>query len=179
MEAPPLDWPARLGDLFAQLVRVSLSDRVVAALAEHQVTYPQYEAMRYIQRHPAPTVGDLSQGMRISYPSATNMVARLHRKGLLRKRGLRSDRRIVRITLTPVGSKLVERVAKERALRVTTVLDAMGPYKRARFIDALEGFIRVASCAGIAEPGDICLRCGREGNEMCPLVQAGTGHTCM
>jgi DNA-binding MarR family transcriptional regulator len=167
-----------LSDVFAQLIRISLSEKIVEALSSAQVTYAQFEALRFVQTHPHTTVGDLSEGLRISYPSATNMVGRLCRKGLLQKRGLRADRRIVRLALTPDGDKLVNQVRDERGKRLHEIMDAMKPRERDHFLMALDNFIVAAGRVGLVEASEICQCCGTGGLSDCSLHHVDGEHTC-
>ena len=161
-----------LSDVFAQVVRVSLSEKVVEALSSAQVTYAQYEALRYVQAHPHTTVGDLSAGLSISYPSATNMVSRLNRKGLLLKKGLRADRRIVRLALTTSGDKLVNQVRDERGNRLAEIMRAMKPRESETFTTALDSFLIAAARCGYADPSKLSL-CHKEEQPDADLVQIG------
>jgi DNA-binding MarR family transcriptional regulator len=167
-----------LSDVFAQLIRLSLSEKIVEALTSAQVTYAQFEALRFVQTHPHTTVGDLSEGLKISYPSATNMVARLCRKGLLQKRGMRKDRRIVRLGLTAEGDSLVNQVREERGRRLSEIMDAMRPRERDHFLMALDNFIVAASRVGYAEPSDLCLCCGSGSTDECALLHTEAAHEC-
>jgi DNA-binding MarR family transcriptional regulator len=167
-----------LSDVFAQVIRVSLSEGVVEALTSAQVTYAQYEALRYVQSHSHATVGDLASGLRTSYPSATNMVSRLCAKGLLMKRGTRADRRIVRLALTPAGEKLVCQVKEERNKRLSEILGAMRCREQEHFLMALDNFIVAAGRCGFADPNDICLACGTSGHDECSLLHLDVGAQC-
>lgn len=168
----------RLGDVFTQLVRISLSNDVVDSLGDADVTFSQFETLRYIQRHPLSTVGDLAQGLHISYPSATNMVSRLHSKGLILKRGLRSDRRIVRLALSDEGTRLAESIVRERTARVGKILDGMHPNDCEHFLSGLEEFIVSAVRNGFGDADALCLNCGPDKSELCPLLRADTTHKC-
>jgi DNA-binding MarR family transcriptional regulator len=167
-----------LSDVFAQLIRFSLSERIVEALSSAQVTYAQYEALRYVQSHPYTSVGDLAHGLRISYPSTTNMIARLARKGLVKKKGMQSDKRIVRLILTPSGEQLVDQVRDERGKRIGDIMAAMTTEERDHFLEALDNFITAAGRCGLAEPQDLCLSCGPLSISDCALQHVNEDYRC-
>jgi DNA-binding MarR family transcriptional regulator len=167
-----------LSDVFAQLIRFSLSERIVEALSSAQVTYAQFESLRYVQAHPYTSVGDLAHGLRISYPSTTNMIARLARKGLVKKKGMQSDRRIVRLILTPAGEQLVEQVREERGKRISEIMDAMNQDERDHFLEALDNFITAAGRCGLADPKDLCLSCGPLSISDCALQHVKEDYQC-
>ncbi len=178
MESTQLVRAKRLGDVFSHLVRLGLSEDVMESMGNSGVTFAQFETLQYILRHPLSTVGDLSVGLHISYPSATNMVSRLHQKGLIQKRGLRSDRRIVRLALTDEGQKLVENVLREREDRVGKILSGMEEKECVQFLDGLERFIVSAIKTGYGNSDQLCLNCGPERIDTCPLIQADELHQC-
>ena len=167
-----------LSDVFAQLIRFSLSERIVETLSSAQVTYAQYEALRYIQSHPYTSVGDLALGLRISYPSTTNMISRLARKGLVKKKGMQSDKRIVRLILTAEGEQLVEHVRDERGKRISEIMSAMTDDERAHFLSALDSFIIAAARCGLADPKDLCLGCGPLAMTDCSLHHVDGDYQC-
>jgi DNA-binding MarR family transcriptional regulator len=167
-----------LSDVFAQLIRFSLSERIVETLSSAQVTYAQYEALRFVQSHPYTSVGDLAHGLRISYPSTTNMISRLARKGLVRKKGMQSDKRIVRLILTPDGEKLVDEVRVERGRRIAEIMGAMSDEERIHFLAALDNFITAAGKCGLADPEDLCLGCGPLALTDCALHHVTGKYQC-
>ena len=148
------------------------------ALSSAQVTYAQYEALRYVQSHPYTSVGDLAHGLRTSYPSTTNMVARLTRKGLMKKKGMQSDKRIVRLILTPAGEQLVEQVREERGKRIAEIMGAMSLVEREHFMAALDNFITAAGRCGLADPKDLCLSCGPGSMTDCALQHVREDYQC-
>ncbi|MDQ2985569.1 MAG: MarR family winged helix-turn-helix transcriptional regulator [Armatimonadota bacterium] len=167
-----------LSDVFAQLIRFSLSERIVEALTSAQITYAQYEALRYVQSHPYASVGELAHGLRISYPSTTNMISRLARKAMVKKKGMQSDKRIVRLILTPAGEQLVEQVRDERGKRIGEIMGAMTDDERIHFLEALDNFITAAGRCGLADPKDLCLSCGPGGLTDCSLHHVGGDYQC-
>jgi predicted DNA binding protein len=63
--------------VFLQAMYTSIGEKLLEELAESDLTYSQMQALRYLNTHKRVTVGDLAEGLNISYPSATNMVHRL------------------------------------------------------------------------------------------------------
>jgi len=68
------------------------------------------EALRCVRaRTPAPTMREVADYLRIKAPSATSVIIRLEREGLVSRIREKDDMRIVRITLTRKGEKRVEK----------------------------------------------------------------------
>jgi len=77
------------------------------------VTPLQYQAMLAIkaQSHGAMAVGDLNAELLLKANSTVQLVDRLARMGLVRRRRSDADRRLVRVTLTDSGNALLLRLA--------------------------------------------------------------------
>ncbi|MFN8139151.1 MAG: MarR family transcriptional regulator [Fimbriimonadales bacterium] len=163
----------RLGELFAQVVRICLSEALVERVTSAEVTYSQFETLHYVASHPLATIGDLSEGLNISYPSATNMAIRLSKKGLLQKRGVKTDKRVVRLGLTETGQELVKLITSERQMLITKLLNEMKEPERASFLKGMDSFVQIAVKSGACSPDRLCLACGTEAIDDCPLHVAG------
>ncbi|MEP0765446.1 MAG: winged helix-turn-helix transcriptional regulator [Fimbriimonadia bacterium] len=168
----------RLSDQFARIMFRCMSERLVEELTAAEVTYPQLQVLHYVSRHSHVSVGDVAAGLDISYPSATNMIQRLGKKGLICKTEDPRDRRAVNITLSEKGARVVNWLDRERSTRFALILDKMEPAERQAFYCALGRFVCSAIDADIASPDELCLRCGqdrvdgcvvreREGNDFC------------
>jgi DNA-binding MarR family transcriptional regulator len=123
-------------------------------------------------------VGDLAEGLNISYPSATNMVHRLEKKALIRRVANPRDRRQVGLALTDAGREIIQRVDQERRQRFASVLAQMEPAERSAFIEGLSAFIRAGVEAGILKPMEVCLQCGASADPNCPLVEMHAVEEC-
>jgi DNA-binding MarR family transcriptional regulator len=70
------------------------------------------ETMRFIADTKNPTMQDVAGFLRIKAPSATSMIAHLVRLGFVTREGEKGDKRVVRIVLTPLGTKEVKKYSK-------------------------------------------------------------------
>ncbi|MBV6502330.1 MAG: hypothetical protein AKCLJLPJ_00374 [Fimbriimonadales bacterium] len=167
-----------LGDLFVRLFRIGLGEKLMAGNGPTSLTLAQYEALRFIARHPHSTVGEMAEGMRTAYPSATNMVTRLHKKGLIKKVGVRSDRRLVKVVLSDTGKQVLDDLNSTRTNLLGEALAEMSDEEQVGFLQSLDRFIRAASDAGLVEGGEVCVRCGSDGQCGCPLLRVGALEEC-
>ncbi|MEJ5253383.1 MAG: MarR family transcriptional regulator [Chthonomonadetes bacterium] len=168
---PDYEYAVRVSNLFAQILTKSLSERLVAELTHEEITLPQLQAMRYIWLHRNATVGEVAEGLDISYPSATNMLNRLVRKGLVSRHGNPADRRFVEVQITEKGERITRQVEEERVARLKQVLDEMSPEDRQALIDGLRAFIVTAVEKDNRMIEEICLRCGVQANGNCPITE--------
>jgi DNA-binding MarR family transcriptional regulator len=169
-----LDQAQSVADQFSRIMFRSMSERLVEELTTAEVTYPQLQALHFIAHHSEVTVGDISDGLEISYPSATNMIQRLVKKGLVEKCEDPRDRRAVQVGLSEHGTSIVGRLESERSSRFRTIIGEMEPEQRSKFAESLCDFIQCALRAGVARADELCLHCGSEKKDMC-LIRARQG----
>lgn len=80
-----------------------------AVLKEFGVTGPQLWALRTIYDEGRLSMGDLSQRMYLHMSTVSGVVDRLEEKGYVERTRGDEDRRVVKISLTKAGKKLVQR----------------------------------------------------------------------
>lgn len=98
----------------------SFVDAVQARLG---LTGGEYALLRVIERHRDLTAAEAGQRLRIKGPSVAEVVARLERRGLVKRTADVSDARRRKLRLTPAGRQLVRSGRKAtmdaiRALRI-------------------------------------------------------------
>lgn len=134
--------------LGASRVLVAVAARSLAEVAE-EVTLPQYRALVILASTGAQRIVSLAEALDVTPPTATRMCDRLVRKGLVRRRASREDRREVRVTLTTAGQELVEQVTQRRREEIARILAKISVEDRAAIVDL---FGKLADAA--AEPRD-------------------------
>jgi DNA-binding MarR family transcriptional regulator len=107
----------------------------------------------------------------MSNPSATSVLSKLHQKRLVLKRGVRADKRLVRIVATPKGVEVVDRICSERSRRMEQVLAHLSPAERERLLDSLNSLIGSAAKSGALGRHAVCLCPGEEHLPGCPVGQ--------
>ncbi len=73
------------------------------------------------------TLGELAELERVSSPTITKVIGLLHDKGLVEKITDPSDRRFVRVTLTPEGEALLERTRARKTAWLARQLLELSP----------------------------------------------------
>jgi DNA-binding MarR family transcriptional regulator len=74
----------------------------------HGLTTLQYTALTVLERHPGMSGAELSRRSFVSPQSGSEMVGHLERKGLIKRTPDPRNRRILRMSLTAAGAKLVK-----------------------------------------------------------------------
>lgn len=120
--------------LSASRVLVAVAAQSLANVAE-EVTLPQYRVLVLLASRGPQRVLSLAESLAVTPSTATRMCDRLVKKGLVRRRAARSDRREVRITLAPAGKELVDDVTRRRREQIRNLLDSISSADQAMLVE--------------------------------------------
>jgi DNA-binding MarR family transcriptional regulator len=138
------DGPVLDAVLTASRVLVAMAARSLADAGE-EVTLTQYRSLVVLASRGPQGVASLAEALSVTAPTASRLVERLVRKGLVRRRADRQDRRQVRLGLTGAGRDLVRLVTERRREEIAALLASIPP-------DVLEpmatGLRHLAAAAG-------------------------------
>jgi len=89
---------------------------------DHDLTLPQWRALVLLQQRGPQRVSDLAAVMGTSLPSASRLVRRVERHGLVAAERDENDRRATLVRLTPRGEASITAVMEARRSRITAAL---------------------------------------------------------
>jgi len=130
------------GLVVALMRRRSLRDPISASCAERHLSAPQVHTLLALGHEGALPMGDLARRAGVTEKTATGLVDRLERDGLVQRARDAADRRVVHVNLTAAGAALARRMDGEilRALgRLLGRLDAADRRDLFRIITRLTG----------------------------------------
>jgi len=130
--------------LTASRVLVAIAARSLADAGE-EVTLTQYRSLVVLASRGPQGVAALAEALGVTPPTASRLCERLVRKGLVRRRTDRHDRRQVRIALTESGSALIDTVTARRRDEIADLLASIPPEVQQSVVMALR---QLASSAG-------------------------------
>jgi DNA-binding MarR family transcriptional regulator len=110
--------------LSASRAMVALAARSLADL-DAEVTLPQYRALVVVASRGPQRIVDISAELGINPSTGTRMCDRLVRKKLIRRYRSATDRREVRMSLTPAGRHLVQEVTERRREELERLVETM------------------------------------------------------
>lgn len=119
------------------------------AQVDDTISLAQYRVLVVVASRGPQRLGDLAEHLGISAPSATRLCDRLVTSQLMTRRHSPTDRREVRLSLTPKGRELVDHVTSARLNEIERLAETIRPELRADMIDALRVFAHAAG-----EPSD-------------------------
>lgn len=138
-----------LAVLLEQTVRQIYPERAPQAM------HPgQWAALRYLARanHEAATVAGLARYLGVTLAPASRAVSALIRKGLVKGEADARDRRVVRLSLTPVGEELI---SQDPILQLARIIGELPEDKQHDFASTLEHiFDRLGQKKGVHRPAN-------------------------
>ncbi len=102
---------ASVGFLLTRTAR-SMKRVLEARLSEHHVTATQYVVLSILAEEEGISLSKLGNRLYFDNPTITGVVDRMERDGLLERRRILDDRRVINVFLTGKGKKLIRTVEK-------------------------------------------------------------------
>ena len=130
--------------LSASRVLVAIAARSLADAGE-EVTLTQYRSLVVLASRGPQSMAALAEAVAVTAPTASRLCDRLVKKGLVRRRTDRNDRRQVRIGLTEAGRQLIDTVSTRRRREITELLASIPPKTQRSVATAL---VELAKSAG-------------------------------
>ena len=141
----------RLTELLPQLVR-GFARHDHNHLTQGRITLPQLWAMEYLSRHGGGPMNEIARFLAISRPATTGLIERLIGQGLARRESDRRDRRIVRVTITAKGRRIVNNIWEQKRRTLTKVFRQISPGDRAQYLATLKRVVHILGQAPKATP---------------------------
>jgi DNA-binding MarR family transcriptional regulator len=129
--------------LSASRVLVAVAARSLADAGE-DVTLTQYRSLVVLASRGPKTVAELADLVAVTPPTASRLCDRLVKKGLIRRRAGRHDRRQVHIALTETGRELIDTVTVRRRREIADLLTAIPLETQRSVVAALTQLAEVA-----------------------------------
>ena len=122
--------------LSASRVLVAIAARSLADAGE-EVTLTQYRSLVVLASRGPQSMAALAEAVAVTPATASRMCDRLVKKGLVRRRSDRHDRRAVRLALTETGRHLVDAVSARRRQEIAELLEGIPPETQQSVVNAL------------------------------------------
>ncbi len=123
---------------------VAVAARSLADVAD-EVTLTQYRSLVVLAARGPQSVAAMADELSVTPSTVSRLSDRLVRKGLVRRREDRRDRRAVRLALTSAGRALVDAVTERRRTEIAALLDGISSAEQRLLVQALQ---RLSQAAG-------------------------------
>ena len=127
-----------LGDLLLVLRR-NIMESIKKEGFKHDLTFSQVEVIRFIGSSGKETMKNIADYLKITPPSATEIVAEMEKRGLVNRKNDKSDRRVVFIVLTSMAKKLFVSVSEHKNVLFKKMISKLNEADR----KTLERIIRI------------------------------------
>ncbi|MDF2627510.1 MAG: MarR family transcriptional regulator [Symbiobacteriaceae bacterium] len=107
-------------------------------LSNFDITPPQLDALLVLRDHGELTMGELCQKMYLACSTATDLIDRMERNGLIERARDTNDRRVIRLKVLPKGSSVIEEVMEARRTYLATILAEIDLADKERLIQSVE-----------------------------------------
>ena len=159
----------RLMDLFSRLMSTTTVE-TLGYLSEYRLTVSQLRALRFLRQHEDCLVGDLANGLAISYPAASKLINRLINRGLTQRRDDEVDRRNTRLRVTLRGGRVLETIEEKRGREIAQIFLRLEEDEQRFLTQGLKRFLE-AALSDEAIIDKVCLHCGTEHFDDCLINQ--------
>ncbi|MEO1194390.1 MAG: MarR family transcriptional regulator [Pseudomonadota bacterium] len=96
------------------------------------------EAIKLLGQFGVLSMRDLAEQLRIPASTATSLVDRLEKKGLVERSRNAADRRVIQLSLTAEGREALNAVTQEHLRLCQELLESFGPQEQTVLADLLE-----------------------------------------
>lgn len=91
-------------------------------LNEFDITTPQFNALLLLAEHGDMTIGELGNKMYLASSTATDLIDRMERNGLVCRKRDAQDRRVVRLHMLDKGHQMIKEVLENRKRYLSNIL---------------------------------------------------------
>jgi MarR family transcriptional regulator, organic hydroperoxide resistance regulator len=107
-------------------------------LSNFDITPPQHDALLVLRDQGELTMGELCQRMYLACSTATDLIDRMERNGLIERVRDTTDRRVIRLKVLAKGSHVVDEVLEARRTYLAHILTEVDAADKERLIQALD-----------------------------------------
>lgn len=168
----------RLCLLFCNVIEEIIAGRVLKETVGNELSKAQFHGLQFVYLHPRCSIKDLARGLGVSHPAAVKLVERIEAKELIQRSPYEKDRRVVQLEVTARGEQVTQDAMHARNKAIDKILQRAGFNGDCDLTACLERFI-MASLDDQKDTDGVCLRCGGNHLDDCPVCQAElamTGH---
>ena len=132
---------AKLSDLIPRLNReLLLHER--GEFAKGSISFPQLSALEYICENENCSMRKLARALSSRESTTTGLIDRMIKLGLVRRTRSKKDRRVVLVTSTPKGKKIIRQHSSDRQKTFMSMFKPLTANERKTYLDIMEKVLR-------------------------------------
>ncbi len=94
-------------------------------LVDFGITNPQFSALLALRENPNITMGELCDKLFLACSTATDLVDRMEKNGFLERKRDTQDRRVIRLSISEMGKRVISEVVAARRRYVSSILEKL------------------------------------------------------
>jgi DNA-binding MarR family transcriptional regulator len=111
-------------------------------ISAFSLTAPQYSVLRCLQQKINPqTMSQLTRECSAVMPTMTGIIKRLETRGLVTRERDKNDRRLLFISITPLGEQLIGEITRQRREQANKFFETLSNDERKFMIDLLHRYM--------------------------------------
>lgn len=107
-------------------------------LDDFDITPPQFNALLLLAEHGDMTIGELGSKMYLASSTATDLIDRMERNGLVERLRDSADRRVVRLHMLDKGQEMIQKVLESRKRYLDKILASISEQEKQDLVRALQ-----------------------------------------
>lgn len=146
----------RTGDIVDALAPLLAHHRQrwAARCHAHGISILGFQVLALLEMREAMPMGRLAEELGVALPNATGLVNRMEERGLVARRDDPGDRRLVLVTLTPEGRRLIGEMESERRERMRRLFRRLDPVQQERLLQSVKDLAAAAAQLAHTEGND-------------------------
>lgn len=121
-----------------RLVSMVIKKRGRDILIDFDITPPQFNALVALNDHGILTMGELCDHLYLACSTATDLIDRMERNGLIERQRDQNDRRVIRLKITERGQNIIDQVMEARRRYLSTTLAGIDGEAKAYMVRSLD-----------------------------------------
>jgi DNA-binding MarR family transcriptional regulator len=108
------------------------------AISQGIITLPQFLGLSFLRANPGSPVKAFAATLGLQLSSASGLLDRLAKLGLLKRTHSKTDRRVVLLTLTAKGERMVDEIATQKKESVAGIFSSLSPEERTTYLELMK-----------------------------------------
>lgn len=156
--------------VFASAVSDVIEARLLREVAGDRVSVSQIKLLTLVAVKDFHSVSDVALFLGVSNAAASKAVDKLARRKLLRRDEAEKDSRVIHLSLSPAGRKILEAYDQAKERKLATLFRDVSSKDMRRTADPLDR-LSTGIVDHHAQAGEMCMQCGLYFRERCLLSQ--------
>lgn len=108
------------------------------AISQGIITLPQFLGLSFLRTNPGSPVKDFAETLGLQLSSASGLLDRMAKLGLLKRTHSTEDRRVVLLTLTLKGEQMVDEIMKQKRQSIAEIFAPLSPEERTVYLTLMQ-----------------------------------------